>query len=53
MVSEIGNNPDKLILMRNFDPFGKGEDVPDPWYGGINGFENVYQILDRSLDQIS
>ncbi|WP_421764573.1 low molecular weight protein-tyrosine-phosphatase [Ekhidna sp.] len=51
MVSEIGNNPDKLILMRNFDPFGKGEDVPDPWYGGINGFENVYQILDRSLDK--
>lgn len=51
MVSEIGQDTDRLILMRDFDPFGKGEDVPDPWYGGINGFEQVYQILDRSLDK--
>lgn len=51
MVSEMGEKPDKLLLMRNFDPYGKGEDVPDPWYGGMNGFENVYQILDRSLDK--
>ncbi|WP_425390611.1 low molecular weight protein-tyrosine-phosphatase [Ekhidna sp.] len=51
MVSEMGNEPSKLILMRDFDPYGKGEDVPDPYYGGVNGFENVYQILDRSLDK--
>ncbi|MEQ8904753.1 low molecular weight protein-tyrosine-phosphatase [Ekhidna sp.] len=50
MVLELGEKPEKLLLMRNFDPYGKGEDVPDPWYGGMNGFENVYQILDRSLD---
>lgn len=51
MVKEMGEDPEKLILMRDFDPYGKGEDVPDPWYGGMNGFENVYQILDRSLDE--
>lgn len=51
MVSELGENPENLLLMRNFDPYGKGEDVPDPWYGGMNGFENVYHILDRSLDE--
>ncbi|WP_370089455.1 low molecular weight protein-tyrosine-phosphatase [Ekhidna sp.] len=50
MVREMGETPSSLILMRDFDPYGKGEDVPDPWYGGMNGFENVYQILDRSLD---
>lgn len=51
MVAEMGEAPTKLMLMRDFDPDGKGEDVPDPWYGGMNGFENVYQILDRSLDE--
>lgn len=50
MAIEIGEEPEKLLLMRDFDPQGKGKDVPDPYYGGIDGFENMYQILDRSLD---
>ncbi|MEO9483753.1 MAG: low molecular weight protein-tyrosine-phosphatase [Ekhidna sp.] len=51
MEIEMGTDSDKLLLMRDFDPQGKGQDVPDPWYGGMNGFEEVYQILDRSLDE--
>ena len=51
MTIEMEGDSEKLLLMRDFDPEGKGEDVPDPYYGGINGFENVYQILDRSLDE--
>ena len=51
MAIEIGGEPEKLLLMRDFDPKGKGEGVPDPYYGGIDGFENMYQILDRSLDE--
>ncbi|WP_424963548.1 low molecular weight protein-tyrosine-phosphatase [Ekhidna sp.] len=51
MIREMGEEPSKLLLMRDFDPYGKGEDVPDPYYGGVNGFEQVYQMLDRSLDQ--
>ncbi len=51
MTIELGSDPEKLLLMRDFDPAGKGQDVPDPWYGGMNGFEEVYQILDRSLDE--
>ncbi|EON77635.1 Low molecular weight protein tyrosine phosphatase [Lunatimonas lonarensis] len=27
------------------------KDVPDPYYGGEEGFENVYQILDSYIDQ--
>lgn len=52
MVREMGEDPEVLMMMRDFDPYGKGEDVPDPWYGGMNGFENVYQILDRSSDKL-
>ena len=39
----------KVLLMRDFDEdLYKGQDVPDPYYGGDAGFENVYQILFRS-----
>ncbi len=39
----------KIILMRDFDiPEFKGEDVPDPYYGGDEGFIHVYLMLERS-----
>ena len=39
----------KLAMMRDFDPLEKGE-VPDPYHGGEEGFQNVYDILDRSVE---
>lgn len=50
MINEMGTQPDTLFLMRDFDPQGKGKDVPDPYYGGQDGFEEMFQILDRSTD---
>jgi protein-tyrosine phosphatase len=39
----------KIRLMREFDPQGNPEaPVPDPYYGGMDGFEEVYQIVQRS-----
>lgn len=39
----------KIRLMREFDPQGgPNAPVPDPYYGGIDGFENVYDIVERS-----
>jgi protein-tyrosine phosphatase len=38
----------KVFLMRDFDPLFKGEDVPDPYYGGIDGFSEVFDMLMRS-----
>ncbi len=38
----------KLYLMRDFDEKGKGQDVPDPYYGGDDGFKKVFTMLDRS-----
>ena len=37
----------KIQLLRDFDPEGGGS-VPDPYYGGVEGFEKVFQIVDRS-----
>lgn len=42
----------KLKLMRDFDDIGKGKDVPDPYYGGDDGFTHVYDLLDRSCQNL-
>ena len=43
----------KIRLLREFDPFGSPQaGVPDPYYGGIDGFEEVYQIVDRSTQKL-
>jgi protein-tyrosine phosphatase len=38
----------ELRLMRDFDSLGTGEDVPDPYYGGLEGFREVAAMLERS-----
>ena len=41
----------KVFLMRKFDAILKdGLDVPDPYFGGIDGFEYVYEMLLRSSE---
>ncbi|MFO7872925.1 MAG: low molecular weight protein-tyrosine-phosphatase [Bacteroidales bacterium] len=42
----------KLDLILNTLHPGKNKEVPDPYYGGINGFENVYQMLDASCNKV-
>lgn len=43
----------KLRLFRSFDPESNGdEDVPDPYYGGNEGFEQVFQIVHRTCPEI-
>ncbi|MFT4839072.1 MAG: protein-tyrosine phosphatase [Nonlabens sp.] len=32
---------------------GENLDVPDPYYGGSQGFENIYHMLDRATDVIA
>jgi protein-tyrosine phosphatase len=38
----------RLHLLREFDPEGDGDEVPDPYFGGADGFENVYRMVHRS-----
>ncbi|MCJ7701873.1 MAG: low molecular weight phosphotyrosine protein phosphatase [Anaerolineales bacterium] len=49
---ELARTPEqaaKVRLMREFDPHGgPNAAVPDPYYGGIDGFKEVYQIVERS-----
>ncbi|WP_373400217.1 low molecular weight protein-tyrosine-phosphatase [Algoriphagus halophilus] len=44
--------PDKEVhLMRDFVPGSEGKSVPDPYYGGEEGFEEIYKILDKAIDK--
>ncbi len=39
----------KIHLLREFDSQAEPQAVvPDPYYGGIDGFENTYQVIERS-----
>ncbi|MBI5349236.1 MAG: low molecular weight phosphotyrosine protein phosphatase [Chloroflexi bacterium] len=39
----------KIKLLREYDPKANGDlDVPDPYYGGADGFEQVYRMVERA-----
>lgn len=55
VISMARNDEDKqkvhLILEEIFP--SENVDVPDPYHGGEQGFENVYQMLNEACDQIA
>lgn len=64
-VMDMANYSDVTALARNendkkkvsliLDEIFPGEnvDVPDPYYGGTEGFANVYKMLDEACDKIA
>ena len=42
----------KVRLFREFDPEPEDFQVPDPYYGGDQGFERVFLIVERTVDVI-
>jgi protein-tyrosine phosphatase len=44
------DDPARARLLRDFDPTaGEDAEVPDPYYGGINGFGQVLGMIERSM----
>lgn len=43
----------KVDLILNVDLTTKNKEVPDPYYGGEDGFEQVYQLLDKACSKIA
>jgi len=43
---------DKVQMFRAYDPEASEHDneVPDPWFGGAEGFEDVLQMVERTVD---
>lgn len=43
----------KVKLMMDEVHPGKGVNVPDPYYGGPEGFDNVYDMLDEACEVVA
>jgi protein-tyrosine phosphatase len=51
-LADLGGRTDRVALFRDFDPEGPGEDVPDPYYGGADGFREVLTMVERTADTL-
>lgn len=51
-LDKSGSFAEKVILLREFDPAQENGEVPDPYYGGMNGFQNVFEIVKRSCENL-
>ena len=40
----------KIKLMLSYSKNSQLDEVPDPYYGGQNGFDNVLDLLDNAID---
>ncbi len=53
-LTDLASSPDqkaKIHLLREWDPAARGVhdlDVPDPYYGGPDGFADVFDMVERS-----
>lgn len=43
-------NPDTIRLLRSFDPRSKPDaEVADPYYGGEDGFEEMFDVIEAAM----
>lgn len=45
-------HPKVKLILNELDP-GLNNEVPDPYYGGDEGFEHVYQMLHKACNKIA
>ncbi|MGH3335791.1 MAG: low molecular weight protein-tyrosine-phosphatase [Nocardioides sp.] len=47
-LADIGGRAARVAMFRDFDPVDTGADVPDPYYGGLGGYEEVLRMVERT-----
>lgn len=53
LANRHGAPRDRIRLLRSFDPSCPDEaDVPDPYYGGRDGFRDVLDMIEKSADGV-
>jgi protein-tyrosine phosphatase len=52
-LADVGGGTDRVMLFGVFDPVEPGNDVPDPYYGGDSGFEEVLAMVERTASAIA
>ncbi|TSE01082.1 low molecular weight phosphotyrosine protein phosphatase [Skermania sp. ID1734] len=48
-LARLGVPTDRRRLLRSFDPDADTEDVPDPYYGGDAGFDEVREQIEAAM----
>lgn len=51
-LADIGGRTARRLLFGDFDPESPGVEVPDPYYGGTSGFEEVLSMVERTCTSI-
>ncbi len=51
-LDDLGGRSERLMKFRDLDPVETGADVPDPYYGGPAGFEEVLRMVERTSTAI-
>lgn len=49
---ERGAPPEKVRLLLECDPNADCREVPDPYYGGADGFERVFALVDSACEAL-
>ncbi len=52
-LAKTAEHKNKVHLILNELFPNENVDVPDPYYGAVNGFDNVYQMLDEAAEIIA
>lgn len=48
LANRHGRDPARVVRFRDADPIGRGGEVPDPYYGGTDGFQEVLSMVERT-----
>jgi protein-tyrosine phosphatase len=51
-LDDLGGRTDRVGMFRDLDPVGTGGEVPDPYYGGTDGFAEVLAMVERTSDAL-
>ena len=49
---DLGGRAERVGLFRDYDPAEPGGEVPDPYYGGDDGFDRVMEMVERTSDAL-
>lgn len=49
---DMGAPESRVLMMRQFEGLEPAPDVPDPYYGGGDGFEQVFRLLEANADPL-
>lgn len=52
LIASTNQQHEQVHLLRDFQSHPDSLEVPDPYYGGDDGFEDVFNILDDSITKL-